>query len=95
VTTTVEAMVTRALTSWGIQQREIAAEIGTSGAWVSNVRRGARHAKVRPELPRWRSCEACRHWWPNRCTLGLPDPEEHGDLWRAGTECSAFVGFEP
>jgi hypothetical protein len=87
---TLEEQVTRALTSWGIQQREIAAEIGQSGAWVSNVRRGARHAKVRPDLPRWRSCEACSHW-ERRCTLGLPDPEEHGDVWRAGTECSAFV----
>jgi hypothetical protein len=92
---TLEEQVTRALTSWGIQQREIGSEIGTSGAWVSNVRRGIRHSKVCPDLPRWRSCEACRHWWPNRCTLGLPDLEEHGDLWLAGTECSAFVGFEP
>jgi hypothetical protein len=87
---TIEEQVERALTSWGIQQREIAGEIGTSGAWVSNVRRGVRHAKVRPDLPRWRSCEACT-FWSSGCGLGFPEPLEHGDLWRAGTECSAFV----
>jgi hypothetical protein len=91
---TTEAMVTRALTSWGIQQREIGAEIGTSGAWVSNVRRGTRHAKVRPDLPRWRSCEACRHW-SSGCGLGFPEPLETDDLWRAATECSAFVEDTP
>ena len=91
---TIHAQVTRALTSWGIPQREIGAEIGTSGAWVSNVRRGARHAKVRPDLPRWRSCEACRHW-DQRCGLGFPDLQEHGDPWRAGTECSAFAEATP
>jgi hypothetical protein len=90
----VEAMVVRALTSWGIPQREIGAELGVSGAWVSNVRRGTRHAKVRPDLPRWRSCEACTFWFPG-CGLGFPDLQEHGDLWRAGTECSAFVEATP
>jgi hypothetical protein len=87
---TIEQQVERALTSWGELQRDVGAELGTSGAWVSNVRRGVRHAQVRLDLPRWRSCEACGHW-QERCTLGLPDPDEHGDLWRAGTECSAFV----
>jgi hypothetical protein len=91
---TTEAMVVRALTSWGEPQREIGAEIGTSGAWVSNVRRGQRHAKVRPDLPRWRSCEACHHWVV-RCTLGFPEPELLDDLLRAGTECSAFVEARP
>jgi len=90
-----EQMVVRALTSWGIQQREIGAELGVSGAWVSNVRRGARHAKVRPDLPRWRSCEACVHWEEQqRCTLGFPEPYDLG-FWRAGTECSAFVEDKP
>ena len=92
---TLEEQVTRALTSWGIQQREIAAELGTSGAWVSNVRRGARHAKVCPDLPRWRSCEACGHWAQSRCSMGFPDLQEHLDLWRAATECSAFVEAAP
>lgn len=92
--TTTEAMVVRALTSWGEPQREVGAEIGTSGAWVSNVRRGQRHAKVRPDLPRWRSCEACVHWEEQRCSLGFPEPYDLG-FWRAGTECSAFVEDKP
>ena len=89
-----EQMVVRALTSWGIQQRDIGGELGVSGAWVSNVRRGANHAKVRPDLPRWRSCERCHHW-ERRCTLGFPEPELLDDLLRAGTDCSAFVEARP
>ena len=88
--TPAEAMVVRALTSHGEKQRDVGAELGTSGAWVSNVRRGLRHAKVRPDLPRWRSCETCHHW-EGRCTLGFPEPELLDDLLRAGTECSAFA----
>ena len=92
--TTAEAMVFRALTSWGERQLDVGTEFGVSGATISHIRRGCRYAKVRPDLPRWRSCEACGHW-EQRCTLGLPDPEEHGDLLRAATECSAFVDATP
>jgi hypothetical protein len=92
--TTTETMVVRALTSFGLPQRQVGAEFGVSGACIGNIRLGTRHAKVRPDLPRWRSCEACLHWQPG-CDLGLPDPEELGDLWQAATECSAFVRAQP
>ena len=92
--TTAEAMVTRALTSHGEKQRDVGAEFGVSGATISHVRRGQRHAKVRPDLQRWRNCEACAFWQPG-CELGFPEALETGDLWRAATECSAFVEASP
>lgn len=89
-----EAMVVRALTSFGISRKVIAREFGVSDALISYIRTGKRYAKTRPDLVRWRSCEACGHW-EQRCGLGPPDLEEHGDLLRAGTECSAFVEARP
>jgi hypothetical protein len=88
--TTAEAMVVRALTSFGELQRVVGAEFGVSGATISHIRRGERHAKVLPDLPRWRSCEACGHW-SGRCTLGFPEPEVLDNLLLAGTYCSAHV----
>lgn len=90
-----ERMVARALTSWGVKREVIAKEFGISGQMVGYVRRGVRHVKVCPDLPRWRSCEACGHWQQESCTLGFPDPEEVGDLIQAGTECSAWVEAQP
>ena len=92
--TTTEAMVVRALSSWGLSGEEIAGEFGVSRALISYIRTGRRCAKVRPDLPRWRSCEACRHW-ERRCTLGFTEPELLGDLLRAGTDCSAFMEARP
>ena len=91
---TTEQMVVRALTSWGISGAEIAKEFGVSGAMIYHIRRGRRYAKVRPDLPRWRSCERC-HPWEGRCTLGFPEPELLDDLVRAGTDCSAFTEARP
>jgi hypothetical protein len=88
--TQVEAMVVRALTSWGIGREAIAAEFGVSGAMIGHIRRGTRHAKVRPDLPRWRSCEHCIHWEEMRCTLDFPEPYQLGFL-RAGTDCAAYM----
>ena len=85
-----EAMVVRALTSWGISREVIAREFGVSGATIGHIRIGTRHAKVRPDLPRWRSCERCVHWEEMRCTLGFPEPHELG-FWRAAMDCAAFV----
>lgn len=85
-----ETMVTRALTSWGIPERHVGEEFGVSGACIGNIRRGANHKGVRPDLPRWtRSCERCGHW-VGRCHLGFPEPEEVGVI-QAACECSAFV----
>jgi hypothetical protein len=42
----IEAMVVRALTSFGELQRVVGAEFGVSGATISHIRRGERHAKV-------------------------------------------------
>ena len=90
-----EAMVVRALTSFGDLQRDVGAEFGVSGATISHIRRGQRHAKVRTDLPRWRNCEDCCHWGQDCCTLGFSEPEVLDDLWRAATECSAFVEATP
>lgn len=92
--TSTEAMVVRALSTHGIAGEEIAGEFGVSRALISYIRTGRRHAKVRPDLPRWRSCEACV-FWERRCTLGFPEPELLDDLMRAGTDCSAFMGAKP
>jgi hypothetical protein len=92
--TTAEAMVVRALASWGEKQRDVGAEFGVSGATISHIRRGKRYAKVLPELTRWRSCETCHHW-EGRCTLGFPEPELLDDLLRVGTECSAYMEARP
>ena len=91
-TETIEPLVVRALTSWGIPERHIGAEFGVSGSCIGNIRRGANHKTVRPDLPRWRSCEDCRHWSAGyiRCTLDFPEPEELG-LVVAATECAVFV----
>lgn len=86
----IEALVVRALTGWGVKQRDVGAELGVSGASISHIRRGERHAEVRPDLSRWRSCEACQFWLPG-CGMGFPDPIELRDLWQAATECSTFV----
>jgi len=83
-------MVVRALTSWGERQLDVGAEFGVSGATISHIRRGERHARVRPDLPRWRNCERCVHW-EERCTLGIPEPEVLGDLWRAATDCGEYL----
>ena len=89
-----EAMVTRALTSWGIPERHIGAEFGVSGGCIGHIRRGLSHKAVRPDLIRWtRSCEACGHW-ARGCDLGFPDPEEVG-IVQAACECSAFLRCEP
>jgi hypothetical protein len=85
------AMVTRALTSWGIPERHVGLEFGVSGACIGNIRRGANHKTVRPDLPRWtRSCEQCGHRLLDSCTLGFPDPEEVGPI-QAACECSAYL----
>jgi hypothetical protein len=86
-----ETMVTRALTSWGIPERHIGDEFGVSGSCIGNIRRGANHKGVRPDLPRWtRSCDQCRHFPQGHCTLDFPDPEDVGVI-QAACECSAFV----
>jgi hypothetical protein len=87
---TIERMVVRALTSHGIGREIIARELGISGAMVGHIRAGTRHAKVRPDLTRWRSCEHCIHWSAMRCTLGFPEPQELG-FWRVAIECAAFM----
>ena len=87
-----EEMVVRALTSWGVPSAEIGAEYGVTGQAIRHIRRGLRHRGVRPDLPRWRTCCECVHW-DGGCGLGFPDPLEHGDLWRAGSECSAFMRY--
>ena len=85
-----EAMVVRALTSFGISREVIAKEFGVSGALIGYIRTGKRYAKTRPDLVRWRSCEHCIHWEEMRCTLGFPEPYDLG-FWRAAVDCSAFV----
>lgn len=85
-----ESMVVLVLTDFGRTSNVIAAELGVSASVVRNIRAGCRYASVRPDLPRWRSCERCGHWSDARCSLGLPDPEEVGVV-QAGTECSAWV----
>lgn len=89
-----EALVVRALTSFGMSQRAVGAELGVSGPCIGHIRQGVNHKHVRPDLPRWRSCEACTHWQPG-CDLGFPDPEDLGDLWQAATECAAFSSSRP
>ena len=89
-----DAMVTRALTSWGIPERHVGEEFGVSGACIGKIRRGQNHKTVRPALPRWtRSCETCGHW-ATGCSLGFPDPEEVGPV-QAGYECSAYLEGAP
>jgi hypothetical protein len=86
-----ETMVTRALTSWNIPERHIGQEFGVSGACIGNIRRGANHKTVRPDLARWtRSCEGCGHRQQEGCSLGFPDPEEVGPI-QAACECSAYL----
>ena len=86
-----ETMVTRALTSWGIPERHVGIEFGVSGACIGNIRRGANHRTVRPDLARWtRSCEQCGHRQREGCSLGFPDPEEVGPI-QAACECSAYL----
>ena len=87
-----EAMVTRALTSWGVSAAAIGAEFGVTGQAISNIRRGLRHKGIRPDLLRWRTCHECVHWGPG-CGLGFPEPAEACDLWQVGSECSAFTRF--
>ncbi len=91
-TATIEPLVVRALTSHGVPRRVVAEEFGCSGQLVGKIRSGEIHRKVRPDLPRWRSCEDCRHWSVGniRCTLDFPEPAELG-LVVAGTECAVFV----
>jgi hypothetical protein len=91
---TTEAMVVRALTSWGLSRNAVASEFGVSGSQISYIRTGARLASIRPDLPRWKSCLHCVHWDEAQCTLGFPEPYDLG-FWRAGTECSAFVEDRP
>ena len=86
----IEALVVRALTSHGVGREAIGKEFGLSGQLISGIRNGTRHAKVRPDLPRWRSCEQCGHWKRMACSLDFPEPEEIG-YWAAAWECSAFV----
>ena len=82
-------MVVRALTSHGIAQKVVGQEFGVSGAMIGHIRNGTYHAKVRPDLTRWRSCEQCG-FWVRRCTLDFPEPEELG-LWATASDCSAYV----
>jgi hypothetical protein len=89
-----EALVVRALTSFGMSQRAVGAELGVSGPCIGHIRLGVNHKHVREDLPRWRSCVACTHWWGG-CQLGFPDPDELGDLWQAATECAAFSVIQP
>ncbi len=91
-TETIEPLVVRALTSHGEPRATVAREFGCSGQLVSKIRSGELHRKVRPDLPRWRSCEHCAHWSAGhiRCTLDFPEPEELG-LVVAATECAVFV----
>jgi hypothetical protein len=88
--TKVEAMVVRALTSWGIGREAIAAEFAVSGALIGHIRAGKRRQAIRPDLPRWRSCKHCVHWEEMRCTLDFPEPYELG-FWQAGTDCAAYM----
>jgi hypothetical protein len=67
--------------------RAIARELGRSAEGIRQVRLGAIHAHVYPEIPRWEqpiapvvsdaSCYKCQHW-AQRCTFGYPDPLEEG-----------------
>ena len=50
-----EAMVVRALTSFGISREVIAKEFGVSGALIGQIRAGNRHKRVRPDLVRLRA----------------------------------------
>jgi hypothetical protein len=87
---TVEAMVVRALTSWGLSRNAVASEFGVSGSQISYIRTGVRLADIRPDLPRWRSCLHCIHWEETRCTLGFPEPAAGEFLW-AATDCAAYM----
>jgi transposase-like protein len=67
--------------------RAVAREIGRSTEAIRQIRIGAIHAQVHPEVPRWEqpiasvtsdaSCYKCQHW-AERCTFGYPDPLEEG-----------------
>ena len=83
-------MVVRALTSHGIAQKVIGKEFGVSGAMIGHIRNGTYHAKVKPDLNRWRSCEGCIHWSRMACSLDFPEPKELG-FWAAAWDCSAYV----
>ena len=68
-----EAMVVRALTSHGIAREVIGKEFGLSGPAIGHIRAGTNHAKVRPDLPRWRGC------WSWRLRPGTSRPSHHLD----------------
>jgi hypothetical protein len=92
------ALVERSLTSHCVPRKVVADEFGCSGQLVSKIRSGLLHRSVRPDLPRWRSCEACRLRSPapseQTCSLGFPEPEELGPVL-AATECAVFVRAQP
>jgi hypothetical protein len=67
--------------------RAVARELGRSVEGIRQIRFGAIHAQVHPEIPRWEqpivpvasdaSCYKCQHW-AQRCTFDYPDPLEEG-----------------
>ena len=88
-----EAVVVRALTSFGVTCDVIAREFGVSESMIGYIRRGEYHKTVRPDLTRWRNCKQCGHW-EGKCTMGFPEAqqaESDVDLLRVATECSAYI----
>jgi len=67
--------------------RAVARELGRSAEAIRQIRFGAIHAQVHPQIPRWEqpivpvvsdaSCYKCQHW-AQRCTFDYPDPLEEG-----------------
>jgi hypothetical protein len=86
----IEALVTHALTTFGQSAADAGKAIGTSRQVIEKIRIGDTHAKVRADLPRWRSCAQCEHFPDGRCTFYFPDPEEDG-VWVAATYCNTFA----
>jgi hypothetical protein len=88
-----EAVVVRALTSFGVTRDVIAREFGVSESMIGYIRRGEYHKTVRPDLTRWRNCKQCGHW-EGKCTMGFPEAAQiatDADLLRVATECSAYI----
>jgi len=80
----------------------MAKQVGFSPETIRQVRYGATHAKLHPEIARWAppasgqvvqpannepSCYACRHW-NDRCAFGFPDPLQEGPGFAA--DCDLY-----
>lgn len=77
---------------------ELARELGVSHQSINQVRNGATHRNVWPQLkrnapktcapakPGVEDCRNCTHWWQGRC--GLDVPEAGNDF---ATECPYFM----